>query len=228
MKEKGNIRKRRSLRNRLQHEKIVFLRAWVKNPRRTGAITPSSPALGAFMCRYVVSKDTGYIIEIGAGTGRLTKSLLKGGIPPERLYVIEYEKDLCRFLRKTLPGVNVIEGNALELAFLLPSEVIGNVHTVISGIPLMNFSEFEKEKLVKSCFRVMEPGGQLLQFTYGLLSPLSSAKWGLRKERLGAVFNNIPPAVVWRYQQDHNIQFNSKSFSSVFGKFYKKCRGVFK
>lgn len=228
MTEKKKPKGRRSFRNRLQHEKIVFLKAWVKNPRRTGAIAPSSPALGAFICRHVAPKDAGYVVEIGAGTGRLTKSLLKGGVNPEKLFVIEFEKDLCNFLRKTLPSVNVIHGNALELATLLPPEVIGKVHTVISGIPLMNFSEFEKEKLVKSCLHVMNTEGQLLQFTYGLLSPLSSSKWGLTKERLGAVFNNVPPAIVWRYQQNNDVQFNTQSFSSVLGKFYKKCRGVFK
>lgn len=228
MTEKKKQKGRRSFRSRFQHEKIVFLKAWVKNPRRTGAIAPSSAALGSFMCRHVSSDAVGYVVEIGAGTGRLTKSLLKVGVSPERLFVVEFEKDLCDFLNKTLPGVNVIHGNAFDLANLLPVDIIGKVHTVISGIPLMNFSEHEKDKLVQACLRVMNVKGQLLQFTYGLLSPLPSSKWGLSKERLGAVFNNVPPAVVWRYQKNSNVQFNSKSSSSVWGKFYKKCRGVFK
>ncbi|MEI8295690.1 MAG: rRNA adenine N-6-methyltransferase family protein, partial [Alphaproteobacteria bacterium] len=113
-------------RRHLRSEKIIFLKALMKSPLRTGAVIPSSVALGGFMCRHISLREPGFVVEIGAGTGRLTKSLLNLGIDRERLFVVEYEKDLCHFLRQTLPGINVIHGNALNLGDILPPEVVGH------------------------------------------------------------------------------------------------------
>lgn len=224
---KGKRLVKRTFRRHLRSEKAIFLKALVKSPLRTGAIIPSSVALGGFICRYISLREPGYVVEVGAGTGSLTKSLLNMGINRETLYVVEYEKDLCRFLQRTLPGVNVIHGNALNLNDILPLEVVGQAHTIISGIPLMNFSENEKRYLVEACLQVLKPTGQFLQFTYGLLSPLNSSRFGLAKERLGAVFNNIPPAIVWRYYREEaftSVVTSSKTFEEHFVAAMNKIR----
>lgn len=225
---------KQTFRRHKRSEKLIFLKALMKSPLRTGAIIPSSVALGGFICRHVPLREPGFVVEVGAGTGRLTKSLLSTGINREQLFVVEYEKDLCRFLRQTLPGVNVIHGNALNLGDILPPEVIGQAHTIISGIPLMNFSDKEKGRLVQACMGVLKPTGQLLQFTYGLLSPLNSARCGLTKERLGAVFNNMPPAVVWRYRRDEacipiivSARTFEEHFTAAFDKIRKKMLNKF-
>jgi len=231
---KGKRLVKRTFGRHLRGEKAIFFKALMKSPLRTGAIIPSSGALGGFMCRHISLREPGYVVEVGAGTGSLTKSLLDTGINRENLYVVEYEKDLCRFLQRTLPGVNVIHGNALNLDDILPPEVVGQTHTIISGIPLMNFSEQEKGRLVTACLGVLKPAGQLLQFTYGLLSPLNSSRFGLIKERLGAVYNNIPPAIVWRYSREEAfipIVASSKTIeehvAAAFNKIRRKVLGKF-
>lgn len=189
----GRIRKR--------DEHILFLKRVVRNPRALGAVMPSSQALSKFICNHVNLTSTDPIIELGAGTGRFTKALLEQGCDPSRLYLVELDKELCEYLRKNFPKVHVIQGDATSLQTLLPTEIIGKVLTVISGIPLINLSEAVLESLVLSCFSITQEGGELLQFTYGPLSPLPAKRLGLHKEKLGYVLQNFPPAVVWKYQK---------------------------
>ncbi len=190
--------------NSKREENLLFLKQLVKNPKALGALVPSSEALGKFISKQINCKSEGYFVEIGAGTGSLTLALLRAGIQPDRLYVIEIDPALSSFLKKKLPAdVHVITGDAAHLSRLLPEPIVGHVDTVISGIPMMNLTIFEQTQLIQSSFQVIKKGGSLLQFTYGPLSPLPAKKLGLNKKRIGHVLFNFPPATLWRYQCEH-------------------------
>jgi len=184
---------------RKRDEGLLFLKRLIRNPKSLGAIVPSSPMLANFICGHVPVNDDSYIVEIGAGTGRLTQSLLKAGVKPKNLAILEIDPDMCHFLRKNFPEIAVIQGNANQLHTLLPKTWIGNISTIISGIPMVNLSAECQEGIIQSCFQVLSHSGSLLQFTYGPTSPLSSKRLGLNKKRLGHVLMNFPPATVWQY-----------------------------
>jgi phospholipid N-methyltransferase len=54
----------------------LFLKALWQQPRRMGAVVPSSPYLAAAMVKPIDVNAPGYVIEIGAGTGAITRALL--------------------------------------------------------------------------------------------------------------------------------------------------------
>ncbi|MBM3468267.1 MAG: methyltransferase domain-containing protein [Alphaproteobacteria bacterium] len=182
-----------------RNENLLFLKRVLKNPKALGAVTPSSIALSNFICQHVETTQDSFVVEIGAGTGRFTRSLLRYGVKPTQLFVVEMDPELCGFLTQHFPNVTVINGDARNLLDILPPHIIGKVSTVISGIPLVNLSETIQASIVGACFSVLAEGGQMLQFTYGPISPVSSQKLGLRKKRLGHVLWNFPPAVIWSY-----------------------------
>lgn len=185
-----------------REENILFFKRLVKNPRSLGAIVPSSEALGKFIAEQIDVAGSSPLVEIGAGTGSLTQALLRAGVPPSRLYVVELDRALSAYLKSTLPShVHLITGDACELQNLLPPSIIGNVSTVISGIPMMNLSLETQMALTHSCLSVLKPEGRILQFTYGPISPLPAKKLGLDKKKLGHVFLNFPPATIWQYRQ---------------------------
>jgi len=113
-------------------ENLLFFKRLLKNPRALGAVTPSSLALANFICRHVESTPESYVVEIGAGTGRFTRALLRFGVAPAQLYVVEMDPELCKFLTQHFPQVTVINGDARSLLDILPSHIIGKVSTVIS------------------------------------------------------------------------------------------------
>ena len=88
----------------------LFFRRWLANPLQMGSVVPSSPAL----CRRVVAQTRAepdqIVVELGAGTGVISRALLDAGLPPERLHLVEIVADMADHLRAALPGVRVIEG----------------------------------------------------------------------------------------------------------------------
>lgn len=149
----------------------------------------------------LVRRDVSHVLEIGAGTGAVTRALLERGIPPECLWAVEIDPSLAGFLEQQFPAVHVLCGNALELAALLPPSIQGRIGTVVSGLPMRNFSRQERRRTVAGALQMLRPGAEFLQFTYGFRSPIEARGLSLKAERLGRVWNNLPPAAVWRYRK---------------------------
>jgi phosphatidylethanolamine/phosphatidyl-N-methylethanolamine N-methyltransferase len=182
-------------------ENLLFWKQLMKNPRSLGAVAPSSYKLADFICQHVPVGDN-FIVEVGAGTGRLTQALLRSGLNPKNLVIVELDTDMCDFLKRNFPEVTVIQGNATELETLLPSSWKGKVGTIISGIPMRNVSKGDHKLMVASFLNVLKESGHILQFSYGPLSPLCVKKLGLKKKRLGHILLNIPPATIWQYSRE--------------------------
>lgn len=182
-------------------EGFLFLRRWLAHPLKVGAVLPSSPALARLIARQIKLGPDEALVELGAGTGSVTKALVKAGIPKDRLFVVEIDADMCNFLRKQLPQVQVIHGDASHLSDLIPARWHGKIPTIISGIPMLNLPLDVQQRLTKDWFNVLKPGGNILQFTYSLVSPLPESKLGLKGWRKGIAFLNVPPAWVWSYEK---------------------------
>lgn len=180
-------------------EELLFLRRWLANPGKVGAVLPSSAALGRLVARNVARRPGEWVVELGAGTGTVTRVLLESGIPADRLVVVEIDPDLCAFLRRELPRARIVQGDATALRALLPEGAPGHVGTIVSGIPMLTLPPDLQRRMVEAWIDVMPPGGRLLQYTYSLLSPLPAARLGLAGRRCGIVMRNLPPAWVWSY-----------------------------
>lgn len=181
--------------------KLFLLRA-LRNPRQIGAVAPSSRALGALLAHHAAIDDSSPIVELGGGSGSITRSLIAAGIDPKRLYVVELDKELAIYLKKAFPQANIIQGNAAELGKILPPEIIGKVHRVVSGLPMTNMPENIRKQILESCFEIMSSRGAYLLYTYRPRSSIDAKANHLTKQRLGTVFLNLPPATVWQYTKD--------------------------
>lgn len=177
----------------------LFLRRWLANPLQMGSVVPSSPALCRRIAALVTRGEDEVVVELGAGTGVISRALLAAGVPPERLVVVEIVPDMADHLRRVLPGVNVIEGDAFDLARALPRQWHGKVGTAICGIPLVMLPLAQQRRFVDAVESVA-PGKGFLLYTYCITSPLPYRKLGLAARRDAWTPLNLPPASVWRYQ----------------------------
>lgn len=185
-----------------KQEEVLFFRRWLANPLAVGALLPSSPFLARVVARHVLmERPDDVVVEMGAGTGSVTEALLKAGLPPERLFVVEIDADMCAYLRKHFPTAQVINGDGGKLREILPSKWHGKVSTVISGIPMITLPDDLQAKLIRSWLGELRPGGRLLQYTYSLISPIPQKKFGLSCRRAGMTFLNVPPASVFKYEK---------------------------
>mgnify|MGYP003349211890 FL=1 len=114
--------------------------------------------------------------------------------------LIEYDTDLAKTLRAQFPGAHVIQGDAFDLENTLGTHYTRPYVATVSGIPLLNYAPPVRLALLESMFARMEPGAPVIQFTYGLTSPiLPSARIAVK--RAAFVPWNLPPAHVWVYRK---------------------------
>ena len=92
-----------------------FLKSWVERPLQIGAVQPSGRALARTMASYVDPTQKGPVIEVGPGTGPVTAALLKRGVAPERLVLLEYSAEFCALLRERYPRLRVVQGDAYAI-----------------------------------------------------------------------------------------------------------------
>ncbi|MBX9804762.1 MAG: hypothetical protein K2Y18_03285, partial [Alphaproteobacteria bacterium] len=99
-----------------------------------------------------------------------------------------------------IPGIKVIEGDANHLATLIAPEIKEKVGVVVSAIPLMYLDETLRKSLMKAAFSVLRPNAKIVHVTYNPKSPLTF--WsGLKQNRVGATWFNLPPGFVWQFQE---------------------------
>jgi len=163
-----------------------------------GSIIPSSPALCRRLVAQVRRAPDEAVLELGAGTGVVSRALLEGGVPADKLILVEIEPTMARHLRQVLPGVTVIEGDARELSRIIPSRWHGQIGSVICGIPMVLLSLDDQRGMISEIAKVA-PGRGFLHFSYCATSPLSESKLRLAGTRAAWTPLNFPPASVWRY-----------------------------
>src|SRR6266576_2102252 len=114
-----------------------FFRECRRHFRNTGAILPSS----RFLARALVAQvrrphRPSRILEVGPGTGSVTKEILRFLQPGDQLDAVE-----------DLPGEGVYD-------------------YIVSGLPLNNFPVSQVRKIFRAYNRLLKPGGTLTYYEY--------------------------------------------------------------
>ncbi|MHA1558672.1 MAG: class I SAM-dependent methyltransferase [Alphaproteobacteria bacterium] len=188
------------------YEAHVFFKQWIKKPFQMGTFAPISKRLAKTAANAITNKN-GVVVEIGAGTGRLTKALLDIGVSPSNLFVNEIDPELCEFLKKALLEMpqcqgetpTVIEGDARDLEALLPDAVKGSVDAVVSAIPLMYMQKEMRKDIIDAAFGVLKPGGEMIHITYSPISPINFLSENIEQKRIHSLIFNFPPGFVWKF-----------------------------
>jgi phosphatidylethanolamine/phosphatidyl-N-methylethanolamine N-methyltransferase len=181
-------------------DEVQFIRSWIEKPLSTGAVMPSSRVLARAMARYVDPQAVGPVIELGPGTGPVTQALVKQGIDPARLILVEFNPDFCRLLRSRYPQATVVQGDAYRLRRLLETYVDAPVAAIVSGLPLVTKPLRTRLRLISDAMTLLAPGAPFVQFTYAMLPPIPKELSGVRAEASELIWMNLPPARVWVYR----------------------------
>lgn len=182
-------------------EEIRFFKGWIDKPRAVGSVVPTSSVTARRMASVI---DTGSglpVLELGAGTGVITKAILERGVKPEDLYSLEYAPEFVSHLKQRFPRVNVIEGDAFDLDTTL-SHLPGLVFdSVVSGVPLLNFPVPRRIAFVEHVLDRIPAGRPIVQITYGPMSPVPPRRGNYTVEHYDFVVRNLPPAQLWLYRR---------------------------
>jgi phospholipid N-methyltransferase len=172
----------------------IFLREFAAQPRTVGAVWPSSSRLARDMASSVPLSGSGLVVELGAGTGTVTKALLDNGVSVDRLRVVEQCPVFVHHLRQRYPFMDVIQGDAAMLDDLLHDDT--PVTTIVSSLPLRSLAHETVSTIIEQWRKVLPLGGRVVQFTYAPTSGLAEPIPGFVEYESHIIWGNFPPAKV--------------------------------
>jgi len=146
---------------------MTFLYRFAKNPRKIGAIFPSSDTLAQEMVAEIPSTKgkKKRILEIGPGTGRITNWILKRMHPEDELHLVEVDPKFCTLLHQKyqgLPQVKVFSCSILDHQLLDEKKY----DFIVSGLPLHAFELSFVESIFQQFHDLAKKGAKLSYFDY--------------------------------------------------------------
>jgi phospholipid N-methyltransferase len=182
-----------------------FLLAGLADCVQTGAVVPSQRFLINKMISPVPVDYDGEIVELGAGTGALTRRLA-ARCPRARILACEINPVLARDLSRSLADaglagqVKVVSAPAEQVLSEIARRGKGQPDFVFSGIPLGNLDKECVLNLVQRINRALVRGGMYIQFQHSLIDR-QKIRDNFARLRTVPVFLNFPPAVIYYAQK---------------------------
>jgi phospholipid N-methyltransferase len=153
------------------HDYRVFWREFRENFHSTGAVLPSGQPLARALARYVAQPaGPRRILEVGPGTGAVTRAIVQALGPQDRFDLVELNE---RFV------VRLNERFATEACFQSVADRSRVLHQpveslpldepydlIISGLPLNNFSVELVDRILGTFVKLLKPQGTLSFFEY--------------------------------------------------------------
>jgi phospholipid N-methyltransferase len=181
----------------------LFLRRAVRRPGLLGAPAPTGSRLAGRVAAVVPADRPVTVVELGAGTGALTTTVAARLAAGSRFVAIELDPAMAAHLRAACPGVEVVEGDAVDLVAILAGLGIDRVDAVVSSLPWTFLAPAARRKLLADVAGVLAPDGVFTLIR--VLVALPSRVRVLRDDLAGAfadvredrpVWSNLPPAAL--------------------------------
>ena len=175
----------------------LFLGKFLRHGTAIASLAPSSPWLSRTTVRNIDWERATVIVELGAGTGPITRVLAEKARPGCKVIVLERDPDFARLLRERFDSrsdFEVIEGDVRDLSLMLSDRGVTRVDHVISGLPVPSFPKGLQRDLFKAVGAVLDPEG-----TFNQITEMPLVYWGFYKKffrdvRFAFEPRNFPPA----------------------------------
>jgi phosphatidylethanolamine/phosphatidyl-N-methylethanolamine N-methyltransferase len=198
-----------------------FFREYLRNFHTTGAIMPSGPQLARALARYVAypSSAPRRILEVGPGTGAVTRHIICAMQGADRLDLVELNHAFVSRLEDRFASDPHFQPVADRTRIIhcpveeLPGQT--RYELIISGLPFNNFSVDLVERILRALLNLLAPGGTFSFFEYIAMRRMKAIVSGrVERERLRgihramheafnlheinreAIWLNVPPAWV--------------------------------
>jgi phospholipid N-methyltransferase len=189
---------------------LHFLTQTLRHNRTIGAVLPSGKPLSRALAKAAFSQRKGpmRILEVGAGTGPVTRELVQRLHAGDHLDVVELNDVFCKVLREQFPNIPVHEISILDY------EVSERYDVIVSCLPLANFSSEMVEAIYQQFFKLLKPDGGFVMFHYiGLREALAAIGTSEYRKNVSVILKmerklkslvaaevrvpfNVPPAIV--------------------------------
>lgn len=179
----------------------ILFREFLRAPTRVATLTASSDALVAAMLAPLPLGGDPVVVELGAGTGRVTDAIAARLGCRGRHVAIELNPTLASRLAQRHPGVDVVCADAGALPDVLGDLGITRVDAISSLLP---WAAYDSAPIPAIAAGALVPGGTFLQVSLHLTQWMGPARRQERDIRAQfdhvtvspTVWSNFPPARV--------------------------------
>ncbi len=187
-------------------EKLEFFGSFLRRPATVGALAPSSRALASAMVQGMDFDRPCVVVELGAGTGAFTESILGQVDDRSVFFALEVDASSVERLRRRFPHLAVYHDSAERIPEYLSRHGKQQADYIISGLPWTTLPAPVERGIWQAVLNSLAPDGVFATFSY------LQARWlprGIRfRRRLRQhfrsveispiVWGNLPPAFVYR------------------------------
>jgi len=207
-----------------------FLRTYIQKPNSVGAVIPSSRSLAVAVAEpFRRSPRPVRVLEVGAGTGAITRHLGALLTDKDELDICELQAEFADILERDVLSASMFRRPLVDGRVRLLCKPVQQIEGescydfVISGLPMSAFELDVVEQIYAVIRRLLKPGGVFSYFEYTWLRRTSRVlSLGRRRARIRAVnayltrnirehefarrsiLGNIPPAHVRHLRFDGN------------------------
>jgi len=188
----------------------LFFQESIRSLGPTASMFPSSRYLANALTRPIDFRCARTVVELGPGTGAVTKEILKHLRPDGKLFAIDINPIFIAHLRATCddPRLVLLRGSATDLVSLLAQHDISSVDAVVSSLGLTGMEHRSRMFILRQIGACLAPHGTMTQYQYAGHFEIPKLRLGgFNEERflrrffadvsVGHVIRNLPPALVF-------------------------------
>lgn len=183
---------------------MLFFAQFLRFPLIIGSICPSGKALTRVLVEMAVSGargNAGIIVDLGAGTGVVSRELLRRGIKPENILAIDVCEDFLDAFHQNCPQLRLNIGDARDLRAIISGCFhMPHVRAIISSLPLKSLPGKVVSSILEEIRQVLnEHKCVFIQYTYAFWKACALTRFGFQVERKQYIAKNLPPALIEKY-----------------------------
>jgi phosphatidylethanolamine/phosphatidyl-N-methylethanolamine N-methyltransferase len=188
----------------------LFFQESIRSLGPTASMFPSSRYLANALTRPIDFRCARTVVELGPGTGAVTKEILKHLRPDGKLFAIDINPIFIAHLRATCddPRLVLLRGSATDLVSLLAQHDISSVDAVVSSLGLTGMEHRSRMFILRQIGACLAPHGTMTQYQYAGHFEIPKLRLGGFNEArflrrffadvsVGHVIRNLPPALVF-------------------------------
>lgn len=183
-----------------------FVAQFLKSPRVTGAVAPSSKFLAQRMLDWIDWGEVKTVVEYGPGCGAFTGQIVQRMRPDAEYLAVEIDDRMITRFQERFPRLRIVRESVANIGAICEAHGIEQIDVVICGLPWASFDKGQQDEYLEAMVKMLGTRGAFATFAYlvGLLLPAGHRFKSKLSEHFGHVTRssvawlNVPPAFVYR------------------------------
>jgi phospholipid N-methyltransferase len=175
---------------------LRFLRSFRANPRRVGALLPTSRRAVSDTLDLARVDEASLVVEFGAGSGVYTRELLRRMAPEARLLAFEVDEALAAQVSAEIddPRLQLLTVPAQDVERHLDG---AHVDVLVSALPFTSLPADVRQRVLDLSPTILAPHGVMLVLQYSpFIERELERRFASVQRRISLL--NVPPAFLYR------------------------------